>query len=232
MSFVFPPQPQASAAIAKSAQRFPVNRIYCVGRNYAAHAREMGFDPDREAPFFFQKPANAIVPSGSDLPFPMNTGNLHHEIELVVAIGKGGRNIKAANALDHVWGYGVGVDLTRRDRQLEARDKGRPWDLGKAFDRSAPLAELTPASVSGHIGQGRIWLRVNGDIKQDADLKQMIWSTPEVVATLSESFELLPGDLIFTGTPEGVGPLREGDVVEGGVDGLPTLNFRIAKRES
>jgi fumarylpyruvate hydrolase len=229
MNFVFPPQPQASAAIAKSAQRFPVNRIYCVGRNYAAHVREMGFDPNHEAPFFFQKPANAVVGSGSDIPFPMNAENLHHEIELVVAIGKDGRNIKVENALDHVWGYGVGVDLTRRDRQLEARDKGRPWDLGKAFDRSAPLGELTPASVSGHIDTGRIWLRVNGEIRQDADLKQLIWSAPEVIATLSESFELLPGDLIFTGTPEGVGPLRAGDRVEGGIDGLPTLNFRITE---
>lgn len=229
-SFAFTPPPQASASILNSLKRFPVNRIYCVGRNYAAHIREMGFDPDREPPFFFQKPSDALVTSGNDVPYPLDTANLQHEIELVVAIGTGGENIAVDDALKHVWGYGVGIDLTRRDRQLEARDRGRPWEPGKAFDQSAPIAPLVPVEECGHVDKGRIWLTVNGETKQEADLRQLIWSTPEIIAALSRSCRLVAGDLIFTGTPEGVGPINPNDTVEGGVDGLPSVRLRITER--
>jgi len=223
MSYVFSPPEQPSVAVADRSERFPVRRIYCVGRNYAAHAREMGKDPDREPPFFFTKPADAIVANHATVPYPQRTTNLHHEIELVVAIGKGGRNISSSAALQHVFGYAVGNDLTRRDLQFEARDKGRPWDTGKAFDRSAAITSITPASASGHLEKGKIWLQVNGEFRQQADIAELIWSVPEIIAELSTLFELAPGDLIYTGTPAGVGAIKAGDLIEGGIDGLETL---------
>jgi fumarylpyruvate hydrolase len=222
MSYVFPPAEQPSVEIKGRIERFPVNRIYCVGRNYAAHAREMGNDPDREPPFFFTKPANAVVPNHSRIPYPPRTSNLHHEIELVIAIGKGGKNIPIDSAVEHVFGYAVGNDLTRRDLQFEARDKGRPWDTGKAFDRSAPVTAIHPTPGRG-FAKGRIWLAVNGELRQQADISDLIWDVPEIIAELSTLFELAPGDLIYTGTPAGVGAIRSGDRVEGGVDGLETL---------
>jgi fumarylpyruvate hydrolase len=228
MSYVFAPPPQPSVEIKGRTERFPVRRIYCVGRNYAAHAREMGFDPDREPPFFFTKPADAVVPNNATIPYPSRTNNLHHEIELVVAIGKAGKNIAAGAALEHVYGYAVGNDLTRRDLQFAARDKGRPWDVGKAFDRSAVIAAIRPVTSGGHIESGRIWLKVNGEIKQQSDVTHLIWSVPEVITELSTLFELAPGDLIYTGTPEGVGAIKSGDRLEGGIDGLETLVTIIA----
>ena len=228
MSFVFPPSATPFAAIEGSQEKFPVRRIFCVGRNYAAHAREMGKDPTREPPFFFSKPADAIVLNNATIPFPTRTNNLHHEIELVVAIGKGGVNIAVAAALDHVFGYAVGNDLTRRDLQFEARDKGRPWDTGKAFDRSAAIAAIRPAS-KGHIDKGRIWLKVNGEVRQDANVADLIWDVPETIAELSTLFELAPGDLIYTGTPAGVNAVKPGDRMEGGIDGLETLVTTLAK---
>jgi fumarylpyruvate hydrolase len=229
MSFVFPPPAAPSVEIKGRAERFPVHRIYCVGRNYAAHAREMGMDPEREPPFFFSKPADAIVPNNATIPYPSRTANLHHEIELVVALSTGGKNIPAAKALEHVYGYAVGDDLTRRDLQFEARDKGRPWDTSKAFERSAPISSIRPASETGHFTKGRIWLSVNGEIRQNADLSELIWSVPEIIAELSTLFELSPGDLIYTGTPAGVGAVKAGDRLEGGVDGLDTLVTIIGK---
>ena len=228
MSFVFSPPATPSVAIEGTQDRFPVRRIFCVGRNYAAHAREMGKDPEREPPFFFTKPADAVVPNNATIPYPPRTGNFHHEIELVVAIGKGGTNITLEKALDHVFGYAVGNDLTRRDLQFEARDKGRPWDTGKAFDRSAVIASIRPAS-KGHLSKGRIWLKVNGEIRQDADVADLIWNVPETIAELSTLFELAPGDLIYTGTPAGVNAIKAGDRMEGGIEGLETLITTIAK---
>ncbi len=231
MSYVIPPAPLPAAPVAGSTDSFPVRRIYCVGRNYAAHAREMGSDPERDPPFFFCKPADAIVAvaqgATADVPYPTQTANYHHEVELVVAIGKRGRDIAVADASEHVWGYAVGFDMTRRDLQFALRDKGRPWELGKAFDHSAPIAPIVPASRSGHPTGGRIWLTVNGMIKQEGDLADLIWSVPETIAHLSKYFELFPGDLIFTGTPEGVGPVVRGDLVAGGVDGFGELSIRI-----
>jgi fumarylpyruvate hydrolase len=226
MTFAFQPPAQAAVAIVGRSERFPVHRIYCVGRNYAAHAREMGKDPEREPPFFFAKPADAIVANGSVIPYPTRTADLHHEIELVVAIGTGGANIEPARALQHVFGYAVGLDLTRRDLQTEAKDKGRPWDTAKGFDRSAPIAAITP-SADGKLGDGKIWLKVNDTLRQQGRLADMIWSVPEIVAELSTLFELAPGDLIFTGTPAGVAALQPGDRLEGGVDGLETLRISI-----
>ena len=231
MNYVLSPAPIPVVPVLGSADGFPVRRIYCVGRNYAAHAREMGSDPDREPPFFFCKPADAVVPIASgttaDLAYPAQTANYHHEVELVVAIGKRGRDIASADARDHVWGYAIGFDMTRRDLQFALRDKGRPWELGKAFDQSAPIAHLVPASHCGHPASGRIWLEVNGQLKQQGDLADLIWSVPETIAHLSKYFELCPGDLIFTGTPEGVGPVVRGDLVTGGIDGIGELSIRI-----
>lgn len=232
MSFVFESPAIPSVEIKGRSERFPVHRIYCVGRNYAAHAREMGKDPEREAPFFFAKPADAIVPNHATIAYPSRTNNLHHEIELVVALGKGGRNIAAAQALDHVYGYAVGNDLTRRDLQSEAKDKGRPWDTGKGFDRSAAISAIRPAAQCGHPQKGRIWLSVNGELRQQGDLAELIWSVPEVIAELSTLFELAPGDLIYTGTPAGVGAVKAGDRLEGGVEGLETLVTTIARDQS
>lgn len=226
--YVLPPPPVASVAIAGESARFPVRRIFCVGRNYAAHAREMGKDPDREPPFFFTKPADAIVDDGAAIPYPPETANLHHEIELVVAIGAGGADIAPARALDHVWGYGAGVDLTRRDLQNAAKDLGRPWDWGKAFDRSAPCGPLRRARDIGHPSSGRIWLAVNGAVRQEGDLAELIWPVADVIAIASRSMELKPGDLIFTGTPAGVGALARGDRVEGAIQGVGGISFSIA----
>lgn len=226
MSFVFEPAPQAFATI-DGGGRFPIRRIFCVGRNYADHVREMGNDPKSEPPIFFTKPADAVVPTGAAIPYALNTENLHYEVELVLAIGKAGVNIAEGDALSHVWGYGVGVDLTRRDRQGEAKKAGAPWDVGKAFDQSAPLSALTQASPSA---DARIWLSVNGATKQDAKLSDMIWSVSEIISHLSRSWTLQPGDLVFTGTPAGVGPIVHGDAVTCGVDGLPPLAFKIAPR--
>ncbi len=225
--FVIPAPPTPSVAVADSAGRFPVRRIICVGRNYAAHAREMGRDPDREPPFFFLKPADAVVDDGASVPYPPETGNLHYEMELVVAIGQGGFEIAPEAALGHVWGYGVGIDLTRRDLQLAAREQGRPWDWGKGFDRSAPIAPLHPVSAVGHPSAGRIWLAVGGAVKQDSDIAKLIWPVPDIISIASRSMELQPGDLIMTGTPEGVGPLQRGDEVAGGIDGLGGITLRI-----
>ena len=227
MTYVIPAPAQTSVEVAGSSERFPVHRIYCVGRNYAAHAREMGMDPEREPPFFFSKPADAVVPNGAPVPYPPRTANLHHEIELVVAIGAGGRDIPLADALAHVFGYAVGNDLTRRDLQFAAREKGQPWDVSKGFDRSAPVTAIRRAAEVGHLERGRIWIEVNGERRQQADLSEMIWSVPEIVAELSTLFDLAPGDLIFTGTPAGVGPVQRGDSIVGGIDGLETLRTTI-----
>ena len=231
MNYVFEPEAQVTVPVAGSDALFPVRRIYCVGRNYAAHAREMGFDPDREPPFFFCKPANAIVvaPSGQtvDIAYPSQSNDFQHEIELVVAIGKCGRDIAVDRANDHVFGYAVGLEMTRRDLQLRARDKGRPWELGKAFDESAPIAPIHPASRIGHPTSGAVWVQVDGADRQRSDIAKLIWSVPEVIANLSTFFELRPGDLIYTGTPEGVGKVERGQTMVGGIDGLGELRVRV-----
>ena len=221
--YVIQPPEIPTLPVQGDSKRFAVNRIYCVGRNYADHAREMGHDPDREPPFFFMKPATAIVTDGKNMAYPSLSNDVHHEIEMVVALGKGGANIPADRALDHVWGYGVGLDMTRRDLQGEAKKMGRPWDTGKAFDQSAPCSALVPVSQCGHLTKGRIHLKVNGQIKQDGDLAMMIWNVPDTIAYLSTLFTLMPGDLIFSGTPAGVAAVARGDVLEGHVDGLPVL---------
>ncbi len=219
--------PEVTLPVAGSDETYPVRRIWCVGRNYAAHAREMGSDPDRDPPFFFQKPTDAIVQDGEPIPYPPGTGNLHHEIELVVAIGKAGFKIPAAEALDHVFGYGVGLDMTRRDLQNAAKETGRPWEMGKSFDHSAPCSAIQPASVIGHPDHGAIWLKVNGEERQSGDLNQLIWNVSETISCLSALVELAPGDLIYTGTPAGVGPVGPGDVLEGHVDGVGDLTITI-----
>ncbi len=226
--FVFDPPPTASVAVAGEGARFPVRRIFCVGRNYAAHAREMGKDPDREPPFFFTKPADAVVDTGATIPYPPETNDLHYEIELVVAIGRAtSGEVAPERALDLVWGYGVGIDLTRRDLQQQAKDMGRPCDWGKAFDRSAPMAPLHRVGAVGHPDRGRIWLSVNGRVKQDGDLAELIWPTPDIIAILSRSMALEPGDLIMTGTPAGVGAIGPGDHVTGGVEGLGEIAITL-----
>ena len=228
MNFALPRWDIPSVAIDQSEQRFPVHRIYCVGRNYAEHAREMGADPAREAPFFFCKPNDTVVPNGVPIPYPSVTQNFHHEVELVVALKAGGVNIKPDAALDLVFGYAVGVDLTRRDLQQAAKDKGRPWDVGKAFDRSAPIGSIATVAARGHISNAAISISVNGAVKQTSDVKEMIWNVPEIIMHLSTLFELKAGDLIFTGTPAGVGPLVTGDSVAARIDGLPPLDFSVS----
>jgi len=217
--------------IAGSGELFPVRRIYCIGRNYAAHAREMGSDPTREPPFFFQKPTDAIqiVPPGEtvDHPYPPLTKNYHYEIELVAALHKGGRDIAKERALDCVYAYTVGLDMTRRDLQRAMGDEKKPWEIGKSFDRSAPLGPLQLAAKTGHFTQGGISLRVNGQIKQNANLNQMIWTVAEQISKLSEAFELMPGDIIYSGTPENVGPVVRGDVMDGHIDGLPDIRVKV-----
>ncbi|MCL7462116.1 fumarylacetoacetate hydrolase family protein [Pseudomonas sp. NW5] len=231
MSYVIQPPAVTSLPIAGSDQQFPVRRVYCVGRNYAAHAREMGFDPDREPPFFFCKPTDTVVGVRHEdtlqLPYPSETSNYHYEIELVVAIGKGGRNIALEDANEHVFGYAVGLDMTRRDLQMKMREMGRPWEIGKAFDQSAPIAPLYPAADVGHPSHAGIWLQVNGEDKQRSDIDKLIWSVPETIAYLSRFFELVPGDLIMTGTPEGVGPVVAGDLMVGGVEGLGEIRVQV-----
>ena len=229
--YAFPAPPVPSVAIHGSAQRFPVHRIYCVGRNYAEHAKEMGSDPKKDPPVFFMKPADAVMPSGAAIPYPPQTSNLHHEIELVIAIGTGGHGIAAERALEHVFGYAVGNDLTRRDLQFAAKRAGGPWDSSKGFDASAPVGAIRPAAA-GHINSGRIWLEVNGQRRQDADVSGLIWNVPEMIATLSRFYTLQAGDLIFTGTPAGVGPLQPGDRISGGIEGLPGLEHTITAAET
>ena len=230
MSYAISPAEQASVAIEGSEERFPVRRIYCVGRNYRAHAIEMGSDPDREPPFFFMKPADAVVENGATIPYPTQTSNVHHEIELVAAIGKGGKDISVEDALDHVWGYGVGIDLTRRDIQNKAKETGRPWDMGKGFDNSAPCTALRPVGDVGHpdTGEGAIWIKVNGETKQESTLDLHIWDTAETINYLSGLCELQPGDLIYMGTPEGVAAVVSGDTMEGHIDGVGDLTIKIA----
>ncbi|HUC17234.1 MAG TPA: fumarylacetoacetate hydrolase family protein [Acetobacteraceae bacterium] len=206
---------------------FPVRRVFCVGRNYAEHTREMGGDPDREPPFFFMKPADALVLDGTDMPYPPATKDLHHEMELVAAIGTGGADIAEKDALAHVWGYGAGLDMTRRDLQGLAKKEGKPWDMGKGFDHAAPIGTLVAAEKIGHPSHGRIMLRVNGTVRQQGDLSQMIWSLPEIIAHLSSLVRLAPGDLIFTGTPAGVAAVARGDVLEGEVEGVGFVRARI-----
>jgi len=229
MNFVFSPAPTPSLAIAGSDARFPIRRVYCVGRNYADHAREMGAHDQadgREPPFFFSKPADAVVPGG-DVPYPPATANLQHEVELVVALREGGADIPVDQALDCVFGYAVGFDLTRRDVQARAKEKGHPWDMGKGFDASAPTGELHPVSAVGHPQRGAIWLKVNGETRQNGDLANMSWQVAEVIANLSTFVRLAPGDLIFTGTPAGVSTVVRGDVLEGGVKGVAFLGIRL-----
>ena len=226
--FVFAPPAPASVAVSGSGKRFPVRRVLCVGRNYAAHAREMGNDPDREPPFFFTKPADSVCDSGSAIPYPPLTDNLHHEVELVVAIGKGGSDIDSGAALDHVWGYATGVDLTRRDLQDQAKANRHPWDWSKGFDHSAPCGPLVQMAHSGHPARGFVRLSVNGEVRQDGDLGELIWPVPDIVAFASRSIELKPGDLIFTGTPAGVGPLVPGDRVRGEIEHVGSVEFTIA----
>jgi fumarylpyruvate hydrolase len=228
--FVFDTPPQASLAVAGRNDRFPVRRIFCVGRNYEAHVLEMGNDT-REPPFFFTKPADAAVDTPCTLAYPSLTEDLHHEIELVVAIGKGGADIAEEDVMDHLWGASVGIDLTRRDLQAAAKKAGRPWDWAKAFDQSAPIAPIRPMDEVASVSEGRIWLSVNGDLRQEADLGDMIWSVREHIAELSRGVALAPGDLVMTGTPAGVAALVPGDVVTGGVDGIGTLEVRIAPRD-
>ncbi len=218
MSLFQPPAPVMAAT--SDGNEFPVRRVFCIGRNYAAHAREMGRDPDREPPFFFTKWAETVVPTGSTIAYPSETGNFHYEAELVVAIGQGGRNIAAADAERHVYGYATGLDMTRRDLQLEAREKGRPWDTGKNVEQSSPLGLIHPATEVGHLSTGRIELIVNGTVKQEADLADLIWSVPDVIAYVSRFYRLEPGDLIYTGTPAGVGAVVEGDQIIVSVAGL------------
>ena len=231
MSYVIAPAPQASVPVVGRVERFPVHRIYCVGRNYAEHAKEMGFT-GREPPFFFMKPGDAVLPVNQgetgQMPYPTLTKDLHHEIELVVAIGQGGKNIAAADALQHIWGYAVGLDMTRRDLQAEAKKQGRPWCIAKGFDASAPIGPITPAAQAGNVQQAAIWLRVNGVDRQRSNVSQLIWNIAETIEHLSKAWALQPGDLIFTGTPEGVHAVVRGDMLEGGIDGLGQLRVALA----
>ena len=224
--YVIPPPPIVSVPVAGGGS-FPVRRVFCVGRNYAAHAREMGSDPDREPPFFFMKPADALLLNDGDMPYPPKSKDLHHEMELVVAIGTGGANISEADALRHVWGYAAGLDMTRRDLQNAAKKEGKPWDMGKGFDLSAPIGLMVPASRIGHPGKGLIELKVNGKVVQTSDLSMMIWNVQETIAYLSGLVTLAPGDLIYTGTPEGVAAVQKGDLMEGVVEGVGTVTTRV-----
>jgi len=205
---------------------FPVRRVYCIGRNYAAHAIEMGHDPDREPPFFFQKNPNNLDPTG-EFPYPPHSSDVHFEVEMLVALKSGGTNIPIDKALDHVWGYGLSLDMTRRDLQGQQKKLGRPWEIGKAFERSGPVGPLHPADKIGHLDQGRIALKVNGELKQEGDLNQMIWKVPEMISYLSEYFELAAGDVIMSGTPAGVGPVQKGDVMEMSVEGLGAMDVKV-----
>ena len=224
--YVIPPPPQASVPV-RGGGLFPVRRIFCVGRNYAEHTREMGGDPEREAPFFFTKPADAVLTGGADMPYPAATEELHHEMELVAAIGEGGSDIAAADALAHVWGYAAGLDMTRRDLQAAAKKAGRPWDMAKGFDLSAPIGALVPVAQCGHPRAGRIELRVDGAVRQAGDLGEMIWNVAETLAALSALVRLMPGDLVFTGTPAGVGAVGRGDSLAGTIEGVGEVRTTI-----
>lgn len=218
---------QPGVPIADSAAIFPVRRIFCIGTNYAAHSREMGGDPDRQPPFYFSKSADTVVPGGGVIDYPPRTANLHHEIELVVAIGKGGADVAPDAAQDLVFGYAVGIDLTRRDLQAAAKEAGRPWDAGKNFDQCAPISAIHTVEEVGHPEDRRIWLSVNGELRQDGNLDELIWSVPEAIAEVSTYCALAPGDLIFTGTPAGVGPIARGDKLTGGVDGIDQIEIEL-----
>jgi fumarylpyruvate hydrolase len=231
MNYVFTPENLPSVPVRGSQLHYAVSRIFCVGRNYAAHAREMGFDPDREPPFYFTKPANALVLSGATIPYALGTKNLHYEMELVIAISKPAFRVSVENAQDHIYGYACGLDMTRRDLQIKSREIGRPWDFGKAFEDSAVITPLVPKSEIGLLNAGNIDFTVNGQIKQKADLKDMIWSVAEIIANLSEYYHLNTGDLIYTGTPEGVGPVVPGDHLVGTIDGLGTLELHIGPEQ-
>jgi fumarylpyruvate hydrolase len=224
--FVIPPPERASLAVTGTDKRFPVRRIYCVGRNYVAHVEEMGGSADRDPPIFFQKPTDSVVPSGATIPYPSMTENFHYEVELVLALGRGGRSIPEPEALDHVWGYGVGLDMTRRDIQ----GGGKPWEIAKSFDMACPCGPITPASEVGHVTAGRIALTVNGETRQESDVSLLIWKLPEVIARLSQYFELQPGDIILSGTPHGVGPVKPGDRLVGTIDKLAPLEIVIGPR--
>lgn len=230
-AFVFEPPVTPSVAVRGQAARYPVSRIFCVGRNYAAHAREMGFDPDREPPFYFNKTPQHLVASGATIAYPLGTQNYHYEMELVIAIGQPAFRVSVEDAPNAVWGYACGLDMTRRDLQIKSREMGRPWDFGKDFEESAVMAELVPVSEIGHLSTGRISLSVNGVVKQKADLQDLIWSVPEVVANLSHYYHLQPGDLIYTGTPEGVGPVKPGDHITGEIDGLGNISLTIGQEQ-
>lgn len=225
MSYIFAPAEVTSLAIDKSKARFPIHRIYCVGRNYADHAREMGHNPDQEPPFFFLKPADVLVADGGSFPYPSQSREVHHEVELVVALDSGGREIATSEALKHVYGYAVGIDMTRRDLQNAAKEQGRPWDSGKSFDYSAPCSTLHPVTEIGHPCTGRISLTVNGNVRQQADLNQMIWKVAQIIAELSSLFELKAGDLIYTGTPAGVGPVLRGDRILAAIEDVASLEI-------
>ncbi len=227
MPYVISAPEAAVLPVIGSDETFPIHRIYCVGRNYADHAREMGHDPDRDPPFFFQKNPDTIVPDGGQFPYPDKSEDVHFELELVVALGRGGKDIPEDQALDCIYGYGVGLDMTRRDLQGVAKKMGRPWEVGKAFDFSAPCSALKPAAEIGHPQAGRIWLEVNGEVRQDGDLNQLIWSVQESIAYLSGLFTLAPGDLIYTGTPAGVGPVDRGDRLYGRVEGVGEIRIEV-----
>ena len=225
--YAFPPLPQPALPVRGTDELLPVHRIYCVGRNYAEHAIEMGHDPDREPPFFFQKNPDNLVPDGGEFPYPPASNDVHHELEMVVALREGGKDIPTERALDHVFGYAVGLDMTRRDLQTEAKKLGRPWEVGKAFEHSAPCSAVVRASEIGHPVKGRVWLEVNGQKRQEGDLSQLIWKVPEVISYLSGLFTLRPGDLIYTGTPAGVAAVKRGDRLHGGVEGVGELRITV-----
>jgi len=226
-AYLFQPALAPALPIRGMNKLFPVHRIYCVGRNYAEHAKEMGHDPNREPPFFFQKNPDSLIPGGGDFPYPPKSNDVHHEFEMVVALHRGGSDIPVERALDCVFGYAVGLDMTRRDLQAEAKKAGRPWEVGKAFEHAAPCSEIVPASVIGHPKKGAVWLKVNGAVKQQGDLSQLIWGVPETISYLSVLFELKPGDLIFSGTPAGVSAVKRGDVLQGGVDGIGEITVKV-----
>ncbi len=225
--YVIPPASRATLSVSGTAERFPVHRVYCVGRNYAAHAVEMGHDPDKEPPFFFQKNPDNLIADATEFPYPKASNDVHHEVELLVALKSGGEDIAVADALDCVFGYGVSLDMTRRDLQGEMKKLGRPWEIGKAFEMSAPAGPIMPVSQVGHPDHGDIWLKINDEVRQSGDLNQMIWKTPEMISILSTLFTLQPGDVILTGTPAGVGPVRRGDSLHANVDGVGELRVRV-----